>query len=110
VPYAILALAIVVGWLVPQESLLSLPIGTRLAAACAIAFAPIFVANIIFAQRFRDTSNSTSAFAANLVGSMVGGVLEYSALVLGYRNLLIVAFVLYTAAFATGRRALRSPS
>jgi len=33
-------------------------------------------------------------------------VLEYTALVLGYRNLLIVALLLYTAAFLSGRRTL----
>jgi hypothetical protein len=38
---------------------------------------------------------------------MVGGVLEYSSLVIGYRNLLIVAFLLYTAAVISGRRHLR---
>jgi len=107
IPYALLAAALAIGWLIPQSSLLSLAFWPRLLAACAIAFAPIFIANIIFAQRFRETSSSTSAFAANLIGSMVGGVLEYSALVLGYRNLLILAFLLYTAAFVTGRRFLR---
>lgn len=61
---------------------------------------------MIFAQRFRDSEDSISGFAANLVGAMVGGVLEYSALVLGYRNLLIVALALYTAAFVSGRKSL----
>lgn len=107
VPYVLLAAAILVGWFIPQSSLLGLATVPRLVTACAIAFAPIFIANVIFAQRFRDTSNSTTAFAANLVGAMVGGVLEYSALVLGYRNLLLVALLLYTAAFASGRRFLR---
>lgn len=107
IPYALLAAALAIGWLIPQSSLLSLAFWPRLIAACAIAFAPIFIANIIFAQRFRETASSTSAFAANLIGSMVGGVLEYSALVLGYRNLLILAFLLYTAAFFTGRKFLR---
>lgn len=45
-----------------------------------------------------------TGFAANLIGAMVGGVLEYTALVLGDRNLLIVALWLYSAAFFTGRR------
>jgi len=37
---------------------------------------------------------------------MVGGVLEYSALVIGYRSLLVVAAALYVAAWAFGRRSL----
>ena len=37
---------------------------------------------------------------------MVGGVLEYTALVIGYRSLLILAAVLYGLAFAFGRKHL----
>lgn len=106
--YLLLAASIVIAWLMPQSALLPLEFVPRLLAACSLAFAPIFIANMIFAQRFRDTDDSTTGFAANLVGAMVGGVLEYSALVLGYRNLLIVALVLYTAAFLSSRRSLQS--
>lgn len=106
VMYLLLAASIVVAWCIPQSALLPLHLVWRLLAACALAFAPIFLANVIFAQRFRDSEDSISGFAANLVGAMVGGVLEYSALVLGYRNLLIVALALYTAAFVSGRKSL----
>lgn len=107
IPYVLLGVAIVVGWLIPQSSLLSLGLPLRLLTACVLAFAPIFLANVIFAQRFRDTSDSANAFAANLIGAMVGGVLEYSSLLIGYRNLLIVALLLYIAAGVSGRRHLR---
>lgn len=106
--YGLLLVSIVIGWSIPQNSLLPLGFGPRLLAACAIAFAPIFIANVIFSQRFRDAGDSMTGFAANLIGAMVGGVLEYSALMLGYRNLLIVALLLYSAAFLSGRRSLVS--
>ena len=60
----------------------------RLIAATALAFFPIFVANLVFASRFRDTERSTAAFGANLLGAMFGGLLEYVSLVTGYRSLL----------------------
>jgi hypothetical protein len=104
--YLLLATSIVIAWSIPQSALLPLDFVPRLLAACALAFAPIFIANVIFAQRFRDADDSTTGFAANLIGAMVGGVLEYSALLLGYRNLLIVALVMYTAAFLSGRRTM----
>jgi hypothetical protein len=66
----------------------------------------VFTANLVFTQRFKDTSDSTTAFGANLLGSMVGGVLEYLALITGYRSLLIVVAVLYGLAFLFGRRHL----
>ncbi len=105
--YAGLVVTLVVAWSVRPESILAFAPVPRFLAAAAIAFAPVFLANLIFAQRFRDVGSSTTAFAANLLGAMVGGMLEYGALVVGYRNLLIAVAMLYGLAFVTGRRHLR---
>ena len=75
--------------------------------AVIIAFAPIFLANMVFSQRFRDTGDSTTAFGANLLGAMIGGILEYTSLIIGYRWLLVLVALLYGLAFITGRRHLR---
>ncbi len=103
--YALLLIALAVSWAVPPETLLAFPYAGRFASAAAIAFAPIFLANLVFAQRFASTESSTLAFGANLLGAMVGGALEYGALVVGYRALAIVAAVLYAGAFLTRPRA-----
>lgn len=97
--YAAVLAAVAVNWLIPGAALLALPTGPRLVVAVLLAFAPIFAANLVFANRFRETANSTAAFGANLLGAMVGGILEYTSLVIGYRNLLIVVALLYGAAF-----------
>ncbi len=73
-------------------------------AATVLAFAPIFLANVVFAQRFKDVGSSTIAFGANLLGAMVGGVLEYAALIVGYRSLVIFAGLLYGLAFFFGHK------
>ena len=104
--YALLLATVAVAYVVPQDALLNLSFVPRFAAATALAFAPIFLANLVFAQRFREVGDSTTAFAANLLGAMVGGVLEYVALITGYRTLLIVVAVTYGLAFLTGRRAI----
>jgi hypothetical protein len=96
-----------IGWLVPNAWLLSLPVPLRLVTAVVIAFLPIFAANVVFAKRFAETENGTLAFGANLLGAMVGGCLEYLALVVGYNALLIVAGLLYLGAFALLPRAAR---
>ena len=77
-----------------------------LSPATALAFSPVFIANLVFTQRFKDVGSSTTAFAVNLLGAMVGGLLEYIALLTGYRALLLVVAVVYGAAFLTGRRYL----
>jgi Spermine/spermidine synthase domain len=101
--YALLLGALALAWAVPQSSLLSLSPGVRFAAAAALAFAPIFLANLVFAQRFRAVASSTTAFGANLLGAMMGGVLEYLALITGYRMLLVLVAGLYGLAFLTSR-------
>jgi hypothetical protein len=102
--YAVLIASLLLTWLIPQEDLVSLPIAARFLAGGALAFAPVFIANLIFAQRFSDVEATTTAFAANLLGAMVGGALEYLALITGYRFLLILVGVLY--ALALGFRLL----
>ncbi len=101
--YSALIAALALAWVVPQESLVSLPLVARFAAGSALAFAPLFLANLVFAQRFSDVETSGTAFAANLLGAMVGGALEYVALITGYRFLLIVIGVLYGLAFLASR-------
>ena len=108
--YAALLAALVVAWAVPPESLLTLSPLPRFAVAVVIAFAPIFVANMVFAQRFRTTGDSGTAFGANLLGAILGGVLEYLSLIAGYRWLLVVVALLYGLAFITGRGHLRAVS
>ena len=105
--YAALLAALIVAWAVPPGSLLSLSPLPRFVLAVIIAFAPIFLANMVFSQRFRDTGDSTMAFGANLLGAMIGGILEYTALIVGYRWLLVLVALLYGLAFITGRRHLR---
>jgi SAM-dependent methyltransferase len=99
VVYAGIAGSLLLAWLVPASALLSLSLVPRMVVASALAFAPIFLANIAFAKRFAETDDSRSAFAVNILGAMVGGCLEYFALLIGYRSLLIVAAALYGAAF-----------
>ena len=105
-PWVVAALftSLAIAWLVPNAWLLSLPVPLRLLVAVALAFAPIFCANLYFTSRFKDAANPTAAFAANLFGAMIGGCLEYLSLLTGYRFLLVVAAVIYLGAVLVGRR------
>ena len=91
-------------WAIEPHLLLALSTPLRFCAAVALAFTPIFFANLVFAERFRDVGASTVAFAANLLGAMVGGVLEYASLIVGYRSLLLMVAALYGLAFLIERR------
>lgn len=107
--YVGIAAALILAYIVPNASLLALPVLPRLVAAVSLAFAPIYLANLVFAKRFAGTADAASAFGINILGAMVGGCIEYLALIVGFRNLLIVAGLLYLAAFALlPRRGLRA--
>jgi SAM-dependent methyltransferase len=108
--YAVLLGALLAAYLVPVDALLQLEFGPRFVAAVVVWFTPIFIANLVFAERFRNVEASHVAFGANLLGAMVGGVIEYIALITGYQALLLLVAVLYGAAFLAGRRHLLSAS
>ena len=63
-----------------------------------------------FAKRFAETADSQEAFAVNLLGAIVGGCLEYAALLTGYDNLLAVTAFIYLVAFALLPRSARVSS
>ena len=91
-----LALAIAL----PPAQLLLDPPWLRYVVAAALAFAPIFFANLVFSYSFRDTKAADMAFASNLLGAVVGGAVEYVALVTGYAWLLFLVGGLYLLAWA----------
>lgn len=103
--YVALFALIALNYFVPVGALLeigSAPI--RYGLASVMAFAPVFVANIVFSRSFRDSEQSDSAFAANLIGIMAGGLVEYLALLFGYQALLLPAAAFYAVALALRRK------
>lgn len=108
VVFAGIMAALALAWVVRPDYLLGLPFVPRLLAATVLAFLPVFLANVAFAKRFADTADSQQAFGVNLLGAIVGGCLEYVALLTGYEDLLIVTAAIYLIAFALLPRTARS--
>ena len=102
--YAALFISIAVAYLMPPASLLIEPVWLRYVMAGALAFAPIFFANLVFSYSFRDTRTADMAFASNLLGAAVGGAIEYIALITGYQALLLVVAGLYLGAWLLATR------
>lgn len=97
--YLGLGTSLLVAYLLPPSSLLIVQPALRYAIGSLIAFAPVFFANLVFTFSFRDSEAADLAFGANLVGAMIGGVLEWSALVTGYQALLVVVAGVYLLAW-----------
>jgi hypothetical protein len=102
--YVGLMASIGLAFLLPPGSLLVDPPWLRYVLAAALAFAPVFFANLVFSYSFRDTRTADMAFASNLLGAMVGGAIEYVALITGYQALLIIVAGLYAAAYLLATR------
>ena len=102
--YALLAVSILVAWALPPERLFLDPPALRYVIASALAFAPVFFANLVFSRSFGETGQADIAFASNLLGAMVGGALEYLSLLIGFRMLGLVALGLYGLAWLFERQ------
>jgi spermine/spermidine synthase len=102
--YLLLFGALILNVLLPPEALLLGNPLVRYLLASVIAFTPVFLANIIFANSFRDSETGDVAFASNLLGIMVGGGLEYFSMLIGYHMLLLFVIVFYACALLLRNR------
>ncbi len=82
----------------------------RYLVASGLVFAPVFLANVIFSNSFRDTDQADVAFASNLLGIMFGGMLEYFSMLVGYHLLLIAVIGFYALAMLPRSRSPRPTS
>ncbi|HKC00786.1 MAG TPA: hypothetical protein VKD23_18535 [Terriglobales bacterium] len=65
----------------------------------ALIFAiPVFFAGLLFASEFRSAESPAAALGANMLGAVVGGLLENLSLIIGMKALLLVAALLYSLA------------
>lgn len=68
--------------------------------ASLMTFSPIFFANLIFSMSFRDQPVAEHIFGWNLIGAMLGGILEYTSMAMGYNMLAFIVAVTYILAGA----------
>ncbi len=90
----------------PPSFFLNLPWITRLLSASIFYFSPIFFANLIFSQQFKNTADPQTSFASNLLGAVLGGFTEYTSLIVGYQWLILIILLFYALAFVTKKRIL----
>jgi spermidine synthase len=68
-------------------------------SVAALVFAiPVFFAGLLFASEFRSADSPAAALGANMLGAVVGGLLENLSLIIGMKELLLVAALLYSLA------------
>ncbi|HEX9578015.1 MAG TPA: hypothetical protein VF993_09695, partial [Myxococcales bacterium] len=67
---------------------------------------PIFFSGMLFSTGLKQHLSIQSALSANILGAMLGGLLEYNAMLFGFRALVLHALIFYLLAALW---AVRSP-
>lgn len=83
----------------PISALNALPAVARLTVGALILVAPLLFAAIIFAITFSQVKEPGKALGMNLLGTLIGGALEYLSMMIGISALNALAAVLYALAF-----------
>lgn len=104
--YAGLFATAALGIAVPLDTFLGWDRTAQIAAACALVFAPIAFAGVIFAASFGRSARPDRVFGANVAGALAGGLAENASVLLGFQYLLCVAVGFYLLSAAFGNRTL----
>jgi spermidine synthase len=95
IAYAGILITAAIGYLVPMQSLFFPNPWVKGLAALGVLCMPVYFAGIIFARSFAEVSFNSEALGSNLLGAVVGGVLESISFWTGLRALLLVSVLLY---------------
>ena len=93
--YAGLLITLALNAIVPLDFFLGMNRTIQVLGSCLLVFAPILFAGVIFAASFRRTAEPDRAFGINIAGAMMGGLAEYSSMLLGFQYVVLVAILFY---------------
>jgi spermidine synthase len=94
--FACLAASLAGGWYLTGEPTLSLSAGTK-TLLCVL---PLLFSGLLFSSALKETTSLSQAMAANLFGSICGGLMEYHSMVAGFRSLYLLGLAMYAGAYA----------
>jgi spermidine synthase len=98
-PAHVLVLAsLLVGWWVARMGGFS-STGVGRAATVLVLTCPIFFSGLVFSSLLSEETQISGVMAINLLGAMLGGILEYSSMYSGLRFLYLLATGLYGMSF-----------
>lgn len=78
-----------------------LPFAQKAVIVGALVTMPMFFSGIVFARSFASAAEKDQAMGANLIGSLVGGLLQAVTFLTGIRTLLLIVTGLYLLALFT---------
>jgi hypothetical protein len=97
-PFAVLLASVLLLWAVNVSSLNALPLAGRAVVGGLLTGLPVGCAGIVVSILLARSRNLPAALAANLLGSVVGGCLEYLSMYTGLSALALLSLGLYLGA------------
>jgi len=99
IPYCLLLAALAVGWLAARAGGFPSTRLGRLETAVVLTI-PVLFSGIVFSTMLSARRHISRIMAMNLLGTIVGGLLEYNSMYFGLRALYLMAMACYILAFA----------
>ncbi|MEW5915442.1 MAG: hypothetical protein AB1762_03510, partial [Gemmatimonadota bacterium] len=96
--------SLLIAYVVRVQSLLFLGTIAQWVLGGLLVALPIFFAGMIFATLLTRRMDPVRALGFNLLGAIVGGVLEYMSMILGTKGLYLIAAGIYIGAYWAHRR------
>ncbi len=93
--YAGLLITLALNVIVPLDFFLGMNRTIQVLGSCVLVFSPVLIAGVIFAASFKRTTEPDRAFGMNIAGAMVGGLAEYTSMLLGFQYVVLVAILFY---------------
>ena len=101
--YIPLAITLLLTWATGAGALNTLALVPRGLLGGLLYALPVAFAGVIFSTLLRRSGDPTSSLGSNLLGAMVGGILEYSSMYFGLRFIALLALALYGASLVALR-------
>jgi spermidine synthase len=100
IPYLFLLAALALGWSVAGSGGLPSTFLGRLETVVVLSL-PLLFSGIVFSTLLSARGHISGIMAMNLLGAMLGGLLEYNSMYFGFRALYLMAMACYVLAFVS---------
>lgn len=107
--YAGLFIAVALNWIVPLQDFAGAPLLVRLPLVGGLTALPALFSGIVFARSFAQAADPARALGSNVLGGVIGGVVEYASLITGLKFLLLLVAAFYGLSWLA-LRGTRSPA
>jgi spermidine synthase len=108
-PLVGLILSLVLGLWIVSSSVFDNSSGGKILTTGAMTL-PILFSGLLFSTLLSECESVPAAMGMNLLGAMLGGVLEYNATYFGYQALYLIAIVVYVLAWLSTFKRISAPA